>query len=157
MKKIQIKQYEILVDDDDYQRVIENMKWTPSNNGRNKIYFYKAFTKNKKSTYVSLHRFIINCPKGMAVDHINGNTFDNRKENLRICTQSQNNCNVPVRKNNKTGLKGVTKWFNTSKYTAMIQINRKRMVLGIFNTPEEAYAAYCEASKKYHGEFGRIA
>jgi len=155
MKTIAIKQYEIIVDDEDYQRVMDSMKWTPSNNGNGKIYFYKAKRVNGKDVYISLHRFLMDCPNGMLVDHINGNTFDNRKENLRICTKRQNNFNVQGRKKNKSKLKGISRYFYTALYQARIQVDGKTIFLGKFETAEEAHLAYCEASKKYHGEFGR--
>jgi hypothetical protein len=152
---IQIKNHSVIIDDEDYQRIMENMKWTPSNNGRNKIYFYKAKQKDNKITWISLHRFIVGALPGQEVDHINGNTLDNRKINLRLCDRQHNNFNMPMRKNNKTGLKGVSTYFNTPYFIARINVNGKTIQLGVFNTPEEAHKAYCVASKKYHGEFGR--
>jgi hypothetical protein len=154
MKTIKIKGYEILVDDDDYQSIMDNMKWTPSNNGKGKIYFYKIKQKNNKQTSISLHRFILKATAGQVVDHINGNTFDNRKCNLRFCTRQQNNFNMHLRKDNKLGLKGVSRYYK-NRFSARIYIGGEKIKLGIFDSPEEAYMAYCEASKKYHGDFGR--
>lgn len=89
---------------------------------------------------------------GEMVDHINGNALDNRRSNLRICTNAQNQCNSRAR--NKTGFKGVHHRGN--KYYAQITVNRKCITLGVYVTPEEAHAAYCKAALEYHGEFARF-
>jgi hypothetical protein len=105
---------------------------------------------------VSMHRLIINAPLGLEVDHINGDKLDNRKINLRLVTRQQNALNLSLAKNNKSGFKGVS-WCNSSrKWKATIAYKRQRYHLGFFNTPEEAYATYCEASERLHGEFGRV-
>jgi hypothetical protein len=87
-------------------------------------------------------------------DHINGNHLDNRRCNLRIANHTQNMRNSKIRVNNTSGYKGVYKKRN--KWAARIKVNGKNIWLGVFVTPELAYFAYCEAAKKYHGEFARI-
>ena len=77
-----------------------------------------------------LHRFVLKAKKGENVDHINGNKLDNRKENLRKCTRSQNFANRKKYTNNTSGYKGVSKHGN--KWQADIQINGKSKYLGIF-------------------------
>jgi hypothetical protein len=92
------------------------------------------------------------------VDHENGDKADQRIENLRLATHSQNSQNMGRNKANTTGFKGVAV-FNQSgqptRYRALIRANKVRVFLGIFDTPEEAHAAYCKAAKEYHGEFAR--
>jgi hypothetical protein len=95
----------------------------------------------------------MNCPDGMHVDHINHNTLDNRKENLRICTNSENQMNKGKYKNNKSGYKGVCLKKSTGKWSASIKINKKQKYLGCFDDPKDAYRAYCNASRKNHGEY----
>ena len=92
------------------------------------------------------------------IDHINGNKKDNRFINLRPATSYQNSCNSKGRSHNLTGLKGVGVWhYRGIKYfRARITVNKKVFNLGYFKTPEEAYAAYCAASEKYHKDFGNI-
>jgi len=89
------------------------------------------------------------------LDHINGIKSDNRICNLRLATDSQNDYNSKIPKNNKSGYKGVHPEKRTGKWYSQIQVNKKRICLGTFDTPEEARAAYCAAAIKYHGEFAR--
>lgn len=94
-------------------------------------------------------------PFGMTVDHINGIKGDNRIANLRLATDCQNSCYRPRKSDNMSGYKGVYQREN-GKYRAAITVNKKRKSLGTFSTKEEAYAAYCEAARRLHGEFARL-
>jgi hypothetical protein len=119
--------------------------------------FYARRTdyKNGKKT-VQMHRVIINCPDGFEVDHINGDGLNNRRFNLRIATKSQNQSNRGPQVDNKSGIKGVYWCKSKLKWVAGIKLNKVRRALGVFDTPEAAHAAYIAASKKLHGEFGRV-
>lgn len=88
------------------------------------------------------------------VDHINGVKYDNRIDNLRYASFSENQYNTKLRKTNKTGVKGV--YAHKNKFRAQIKYSGTRKHLGTFNTIELAYKAYCEASKLYHKEFTPI-
>jgi hypothetical protein len=101
-----------------------------------------------------IHRVIINCPHGFAIDHINGDKLDNRKCNLRIVTAQQNKMNSSVYKNNKSGFKGVN--LEGRKYRATIKLNGKKMHIGLFETPEQAAKAYDEIAKNIFGEYARL-
>ena len=91
------------------------------------------------------------------IDHANGDRSDNRWANLRLATQRQNNANSRVRRNSKTGLRGVH-LHETGLYRAYISKPGKSIThLGYFKTPEEAYAAYCQAAHETYGEFARSA
>ena len=118
---------------------------------------------NKKLGYVAnnrglyLHRFIFdNLPKGLQIDHINGNKLDNRRSNLRFCTQSQNNMNQKLSKVNISGFKGIYWRKDKNKWQAQIQINYKVFYLGLFKNKFEAAETYNEAAKQYFGEFARL-
>lgn len=95
-------------------------------------------------------------PPGM-VDHINGDRQDNRIENLRIATHSQNAANAKRHSRNTSGLKGASKVLKNGKWTgrwqASITYQNKQMNLGYFDTKEEAHAVYLDAAKKFQGEF----
>lgn len=90
----------------------------------------------------------------MYVDHINGNTSDNRIENLREASTCENTRNMKKPSHNTSGIKGVGFCKQTGKYTAWIWVNNKKIWLGRHATKEEARKAYLEASNHYHGDFG---
>jgi hypothetical protein len=84
------------------------------------------------------------------LDHINRNKKDNRIENLRVVTKSQNRQNITAHKNNKSGMKGVWLHKQTKRWCSTIGFNNKNKHLGSFSTKEEAQAAYMAASKVLH-------
>ena len=141
-----------LVDNEDFDR-LNQFNWYLSPDKRGSMYACRGVTVNKKKTYFLMHRVIMNTPAGMCTDHKNRNGLDNRKANLRICTKSQNNMNTPRGNYGKTlsKYKGVTMW--KGLWVAAIQANRKKYWLGSHKSERAAHLAYCEASKKYHGEF----
>jgi hypothetical protein len=85
------------------------------------------------------------------IDHINGNTYDNRLSNLRCCSVQQNMCNQKNRKPNSTGLKGAYRDRNSFK--AQITYQGKVIRIGTFKTAQEAHLAYCKVAKELNGEF----
>jgi hypothetical protein len=89
------------------------------------------------------HRLLMNEPADMLVDHQNGNTLDNRKANLRKTT-------AKVNAHNRTKARGYYWNKKSKKWNASINANHKTMYLGLYNTEDEARAAYLEGKKKYH-------
>lgn len=89
------------------------------------------------------------------VDHINMDRSDNRWENLRLATKSQNMFNRPAPSDNTSGYKGVHKHTQCDRWTAQICVNYKKIYLGLFKTAEEAKAVYDAAAAKLHAEFAR--
>ncbi len=89
------------------------------------------------------------------LDHIDRNPSNNAFSNLRECTHAQNHWNITKSKTNRCGFKGVTFQKSRGKFRSEIKFNRRRVVLGRFDTAEEAHAAYIVAAQKYHGEFAR--
>ena len=123
-----------------------------------KVYIHKQLRSGGEYVgYESLHRVLTNCPEGLMVDHVNGNTLDNRLSNLRVCNHSENMRNRKMHKNNASGFKGVYFSKSRNKWIAQITSAGKKMTLGSFNSPEVAHNAYVLAAKKYHGEFARAA
>ena len=98
-------------------------------------------------------------PKGMDIDHIDGNSLNNRKENLRICTRSQNCSNKKVRRDSRSGYKGVYIKKGGKRFLAYIgdpntPATRKRQIrLGLYDTAEEAALVYNKAALEMYGEF----
>jgi hypothetical protein len=90
------------------------------------------------------------------VDHINRNTLDNRKSNLRICSHSENRCNTGPNKTNQTGYKGVSYCKRDNKYFAMIKKDGKSFCVGEYKDPKDAAIAYNLAAKNLHGEFAYL-
>jgi hypothetical protein len=101
-----------------------------------------------------LHHAIMGKPeKGYFVDHINRDRLDNRRSNLRFVTMSQNNQNISKQKNNTSGHRGVHWRKDTSKWSAEIKVNYKKIVLGCYENIDDAAKAYNKAAVKYFGEF----
>jgi hypothetical protein len=115
----------------------------------------KLATQNKK---VLIHRIIMDCPQGMVVDHINGDIFDNRKSNLRICTNKENSRNQIKRKIGSSKYKGVyfhRKANSPNKWIARLVHDGKLVYCGNFYTEYAAGMAWDMAAKSYQGEFAR--
>lgn len=151
--------HEVLFDREDLFTLME-FPWQLRRSRENAGYYLKATRKLTSGTQMfCFHRMVFGpIQDGMLVDHINGNTLDNRKVNLRLCDRSQNAFNRGKAKNNTSGFKGVyldRSKFRPRPWRAAFKARNKNINVGMFATAEEAYAAYCEAVKKYHGEFGR--
>lgn len=129
------------VDNEDFEK-LKNINWVYNN----------KYARNIKSGY--MHRFIMNTPINMDTDHINHDTLDNRKYNLRICSRSKNNMNtISVDVNKKSIYKGVT-WFKRDlKWKSQIMINYKNIHIGYFTSEIEAAKAYDKKAKELFGEF----
>lgn len=94
--------------------------------------------------------------KGMLVQHIDHNPFNNNPDNLRECTRSQNTQSNKLRKNNTSGHKGVFLTRDKLKWYVAIKLNGKAYYFGTYQNKEDAVKVSIEARKKIHGEFGRI-
>jgi len=137
---------------------IQNTRWTGKGAGAKnkksiKIIFNDVQYPAHRLAWVYVYGDVLN--ENIQIDHRNNNCYDNRINNLREASHSQNCSNA--RKWAKKSLpKGVgTQTNDASKFRARIQVGKKVVHLGTFPTPEEAHAAYCEAAKTYHGEFAR--
>lgn len=93
-------------------------------------------------------------PEG-EIDHANMDKSDNRWENIRDASRSQNNANTPLRTDNTSGFKGVHFCKRPRRWQAKVTVNRKQIFLGYYDTREEAHAVYAAAAKHYFGEFAR--
>lgn len=121
-----------------------NSKWYVVACGTNGSFYIMTTFKNKK---FYLHRFLMDAEKGEEIDHINRDTLDNRRSNLRKVDRKSNCQNMKPHSN--TGLKGVTWIEKEKKYKAQIVVDYKNIYLGRFNNPENAYKVVEEAKRKY--------
>lgn len=113
------------------------------------------FSARPERALVWLHRHLLCAPKGLLVDHKDGDGLNNRRSNLRLATYGQNAMNSRPRKGSKSGLKGAYWW--DGRWFSAIQVGGVKRHLGFFRSAEEAHAAYCRAAKELHGEFARFA
>jgi hypothetical protein len=139
-----------VVDEDDYVLVSKH-KWYAHQSSKNCFYAARRGTNN---IFIYLHRALTGDPN-CYVDHINGNTLDNRRHNLRMVSSVQSQQNRGMQTNNVSGVKGVSFHKAARKYRAYITINKVSRHLGLFDTIEEATAARNVAAKLLFGEFAR--
>jgi hypothetical protein len=139
--------YVAIVDDEDYDMVMAAGPWCYDGQG--------YATKRKPGTTLRMHRFIMGLipGDGKYVDHRNGNKLDNRRCNLRLCTNSQNMANQGMRSDNTSGYKGVSFDPRYKKYIAQIRVNGRHIHLGTFADPADAALAHDDAARLYFGEF----
>lgn len=137
---------EFFIDYNDYE-IICKYTWNQKNNTG---YIYA--NHNNKRIY--LHRLLFNLTeKNKYVDHINHNILDNRRKNLRVVSNSQNQMNRDKPKQNTSGIKGVYWHKNKEKWQANIQVDNKLLYLGIFDSKQDAIKARKAAEKKYFNEY----
>ena len=140
-----------IIDESDYN-IVNKYSWFSKGNKN-----YVTAKINNKDVY--LHRLLMSPPPNMVVDHINGSTLDNRRENLRVCTPKENSRNSIVKITNQTGIKGVSyskklDLLGRKCYSARCYNNDgKRICLGYFKTSNEAGIAYANFAKTIHNEF----
>lgn len=141
------QEFEILIDLDDFKNLYQTS--TGFNvllkEGNRKYVRINGFN----SKFVLLHRFIMDCPEDKIVDHINHNTLDNRKSNLKVVTVSENAQNIKLRKNSKSGIKNVCWVKEVNKWKASLKLNGKTIILGYFDNIKDAEKAAIEGRKKY--------
>lgn len=165
MKRLKLtKGYYTLLDDEDYLLIkTKYSEYKPISwfDKRNPTYtraaLYKHNVETKTSIYIQIPRLIMNAPKGKVVDHIDRNTLDNRKQNLRVCGFSENIRNCKMRKNNTSGYRGAAFNKRTKKWHSSVMINYKSIYLGQYNTAKEASSAYKNFIKeKYSNYFSNL-
>lgn len=149
---------ECIIDDSDLQ-IINGKRWiVTSCNGKQYVRFNYSDTIDgkRKQIHLYLHRHLLSAPKGMEVDHINGNTLDNRRSNLRVCTHRENIRNKKTPSHNKSGYKGVSYSARYKKYMVCIKMNGKTLHLGGFADPKEGYEVYKAKALELFGEYANF-
>jgi hypothetical protein len=144
-----------ILDKRDYY-LFGNLKW--SIGGRDgKFYAIRGVKIEPDEIMImSMHREIMNAPRGILVDHRNGDNLDNRRTNLRLATPTENSCNRQKKKGCSSQYKGVCFHRRRGKWASRIKIHGKSIFLGNFDREEDAARVYDEAAKQYHGAFARL-
>ena len=140
-----------LVDKEDYE-YLNQWEWRRETLG----YACRFETIDGKRRLIKMHRVIAQVPEDMCTDHINMDRLENRKENLRVATKSQNSMNTRVRKDSTTGYKGVYKRKSTGMYRVHIAKDGVKRWLGQFPTAQEAARRYNEEAVKLFGEYAKL-
>lgn len=150
------KGYKAIVDEENYNE-LSKYKWQVSINDNKYVRAVRTINTGDKRTSISMHREIMNANKNEVVDHINGNELDNRKINLRLCTNAQNIQNrTCLQKDNTSGYKGVFRSITKGRWFARLCSNGKQIYLGTFKNKRLAAKAYDKAAIKIFGEFEEI-
>lgn len=144
----------IMISNSDYE-LVSKYKWhlDPNKKLLTKFYVATKIGNGRKGTRnLRLHKLLIDTPEGMVVDHINRNTLDNRRENLRIITRAENNRNKEIiNTNNKTtGIKGISYYFYKGWNDYSYIVNLKGYKTNRFRTLEEALEYKSECVKGLH-------
>jgi hypothetical protein len=155
VKELKIsKGYTVLIDDDDFDRV--SAHWWQAVEQPHTVYaIHRRYRDDGTRAAIRLHRFVMNAPDGVEVDHINHNGLDCRKSNLRFATRQQNSANCR-RRSGQNVFKGVEQDSRTNRFRAYITYRTKRYSIGYFATAEEAALAYDERARDYFGEFAAL-
>lgn len=141
---------EILIEESDYNLISEYL-WCESKEG-----YARTTSKSNKNKSILMHRLIFGNRSPELIDHINGNKLDNRRCNLRGCSNSQNQMNRQVSKNKSSQYKGVHWASDRGKWRALIQKDKATYRLGDFETEDAAAIAYNEKALQLFGTFARL-
>lgn len=141
----------IIIDIEDYD-LVKNYQWHIENS-RAGLQYGQANLKNDnpKGKTIRMHRLLI--PNAEQIDHINHNGLDNRKANLRICNNRENNCNKHFQMNPKSGYTGIRYNEKVGSYYVRIMVQKKEISLGHYKTLEDALEARKQGEIKYFGNF----
>ena len=142
-----------IVDVEDFEW-LSQWEWQAKWNSHTKS-FYAVRGRSKGVKWIGMHKLILAPPDGMIADHISHSTLDNRRQNLRSSTHSQNAMNRKKR-NNISGYKGVCWYGARGKWGVIFGTRQTRRFLGLFADKVEAAKAYDEAAKAEFGEFAHL-
>jgi len=170
MKEIKLTQGKVALIDDEDLELVSKYKWCAKKSG-NTFYAYNSAYKDGRQYSLPMHRLLMGLKKQdkLFVDHINHNGLDNRRSNIRVCNNSQNQQNRHKKQNCTSKYKGVhlhrdvyyskatkTTIRRNPRWVASIVIDGKKKVIGHYQTEIDAAIAYNEFAHKHHGEFAML-
>ena len=138
-----------IVDADDYEQLAQ-FKWYALKDSKNDTFY--AYRQEKRKG-ILMHRQILSAPAEMLCDHINHNGLDNRRANIRLCTNAQNQHNQRPHTGCSSCYKGVCWNQNKTKWQAYIRLNNRKYHLGCFDYEIDAALAYDDKAVELFGEF----
>ncbi len=148
MKQIKLTQNKVaIVDDGDYE-LLAQWKWHANNQHGN---WYAINPKMGR-----MHRFVMNNPIDLEVDHLNGDGLDNRRCNLRACTHSQNMMNQKAKTCQTSKYKGVWWQKDRKKWVSSIRLNQQKIYVGSFLDEGDAGRAYNKKARELYGGFAKL-
>lgn len=155
-KEIKLTRNMVAIVDDENFEWLNQWKWYAQKSG-NTYYAKRRETQGEKK-FIYMHRLIMRAKPGQEIDHANGNGWDNRIENMRFCTDSQNFQNSRKRKNCSSKYKGVHYANHAKKWRAMICAPGvgKSSHIGCYSSEREAAKSYNEKAKVLFGEFANL-
>ncbi len=146
-----------IVDIEDYEWLNQWVWCAHFNRSSRAFYATRNVYENGKQIYLSMARAILDAKPGEIVDHVNRNTLDNRRANLRVVTSNQSNRNRRLLSvNNTSGYRGVYWHRHTQKWYAKTKVNSRDIYLGSYDSPEQAATAYDNAVRQYHEGFSPL-
>ena len=142
-----------IVEEEDYPELSRH-KWCVNRSPRSDGILYAV--RGNKGKQAAMHRYIMNPPDGMIVDHIDHNGLNNTKRNLRVCTHRQNMWNVRPKMKWTSKYKGVSYVKARKKYSAILEFKGKKHYIGYYKDEVEAAKAYDKKAKQLFGEFAYL-
>lgn len=138
-----------IVDEVDYERLIKYRWYAHTRRDGNTKAAATVHTRTGK-THLIMHRVVLDAPAGTLVDHVNHNTLDNRRANLRLVTHAENQQNRrgPA-SHSSTGVRGVSRPKGARRYRAIVRVGRKPIYLGYFDSIDAASRAAAEGRRRY--------
>ena len=159
MKQIPLTQGKFAIVDNEDFKWLSRWKWY-AKQVKDKWYAYRNVRLNTKNgcgqTLIAMHRIILNTLQGFYSDHRDGNGLNNQRDNLRVCSCSQNQANGSLRKDNQSGYRGVSWSQQVKKWRAQIKYQGKVIYLGAFRNKKIAANIYDQKANELFGEFARL-